>query len=155
MRLAGQARTVSRFSPNLKPLQTRSLGLSVVEGPREPPLERRTLSVYFQDEILGKHAERPALVCRQEPPRAHGGPPSPNLGRHTHLAWDFGEFDRHIRALARGLVALGVQRGDRVGVVMGNTRCARHPCRGGSSCRCHAARTPCYSGHVPAWARSW
>ncbi|KAG6861288.1 hypothetical protein C0995_001842 [Termitomyces sp. Mi166 len=38
----------------------------------------------------------------------------------THLAWDFAEFDRHINSLARGLLGMGVQKGDRVGVVMGN-----------------------------------
>ncbi|KAG6865443.1 hypothetical protein C0991_002519 [Blastosporella zonata] len=38
----------------------------------------------------------------------------------AHLAWDFAEFDRHINALARGLLGMGVRKGDRVGVVMGN-----------------------------------
>lgn len=109
-------------------LQTRRLlTLSSVEGPKEPPLESRTLSVYFRDEILAKHADRPALVCKQEQPRAHGGPLSPNMGVRTHLAWDFHEFDRHIQGLARGLVSLGVQRGDRVAVLMGNNRCAFNP----------------------------
>lgn len=110
-----------------RPLQTRpSFALSSVEGPKDPPLERRTLSVYFRDEILAKHAKRSALVCRQERPRPHGGPPSLNMGVGTHLAWDFEEFDRHIHALARGLVSLGVKKGDRVAVVMGNNRCALH-----------------------------
>ncbi|KAH7926256.1 acetyl-CoA synthetase-like protein [Leucogyrophana mollusca] len=99
---------------------TRSLTLASVEGPTDPPLDRRTLSAYFKDEILGKHGDRPALICRQERPRAHGGPPSRNLSIDTHLAWDFQEFDRHINALARGLVAMGVQKGDRVAVIMGN-----------------------------------
>lgn len=40
----------------------------------------------------------------------------------SHLAWDFGEFDSHIRALARGLLSMGVRKGDRVGVIMGNNR---------------------------------
>ncbi|KAG1902364.1 acetyl-CoA synthetase-like protein [Suillus fuscotomentosus] len=72
------------------------------------------------EEILGKHAHRPALICTQERPRAHGGPPSRNLNVINHLAWDFDEFDKHIRALARGLVAMGVRKGDRVAVLMGN-----------------------------------
>lgn len=124
-------------------LQTRrSLTLSAVEGPKHPLLEHRTLSVYFRDEILAKHAERPALICRQEKPRAHGGPPSPNTGVRTHLAWDFGEFDRHIHALARGLVSLGVQKGDRVAVVMGNNRCAPHWRFCSSSSSSHATPPP-------------
>lgn len=129
LRLNGRAAwinaSVAGFSR--RPLQTRrSLTLSSVEGPKDPPLEQRTLPVYFRDEVLAKHAERPALVCRQERPRAHGGPPSRNMGIETHLAWDFEEFDRHIHALARGLVSLGVKKGDRVAVVMGNNRCAFH-----------------------------
>ncbi|KAI5834010.1 acetyl-CoA synthetase-like protein [Schizophyllum commune Tattone D] len=42
------------------------------------------------------------------------------MGLSTHLAWDFEEFDRHIKALARGLLELGVKPGERVAVIMGN-----------------------------------
>ncbi|KAF4616971.1 hypothetical protein D9613_008520 [Agrocybe pediades] len=93
---------------------------SYVEGPLDPPLSMKTLPDYFNTEILAKHGARPALIAREEAPRAHGGPPSRNLGVDTHLAWDFDEFDRHIKALARGLLGMGVQKGDRVGVIMGN-----------------------------------
>lgn len=109
-------------------LQTRRLlvTLSSVKGPKYPPLEHRTLPVFFRDEILAKHAERSALVCKQEQPSAHGGPLSSDMGIRTHLAWNFAEFGRHIHALARGLISLGVQKGDRVAVIMGNTRCVLH-----------------------------
>ncbi|KAG5654579.1 hypothetical protein H0H81_000104 [Sphagnurus paluster] len=100
----------------------RSLSHSSVEGPLHPPLETRTLSDYFTSHILRNFSAQPALICRSERPRAHHGPPSHNLGVDTHLAWDFAEFDRHINALARGLLAMGVRKGDRVGVVMGNNR---------------------------------
>lgn len=100
----------------------RSLSLSSVEGPLNPPLSTSTLSEYFLQEILEKRRTRPALICRNELPRAHGGPLSWNLGVKTHLAWDFEEFDRHIKAVARGLLTMGVQKGDRVGVLMGNNR---------------------------------
>ena len=104
---------------------TQRLALSVVEGPHEPPLATKTLPAYFAEDILPMHAGRPALICRRERPHAHGGPRAPdsNLGVDTHLAWSFGELDEHVRALARGLVALGVRKGDRVGVIMGNNRC--------------------------------
>ncbi|KAL1694039.1 hypothetical protein GGG16DRAFT_122877 [Schizophyllum commune] len=42
------------------------------------------------------------------------------MGVSTHLAWDFEELDRHIKALARGLLELGVKPGERVAVIMGN-----------------------------------
>ena len=97
--------------------------MSSVSGPLEPPLSTKTLPEFFIKEILQKHSGRPALISRKETPRAHGGPLSSNLGISTHLAWDFAEFDRHINALARGLLGMGVQKGDRVGVIMGNNRC--------------------------------
>ncbi|KAI3602868.1 amp-dependent synthetase and ligase [Moniliophthora roreri] len=100
--------------------QVPSKGLSYVQGSLQPPLDNRTFTEYFIDEILQNHSQRPAVVCRTEKPRAHGGPPSPNLGGSSHLAWDFEEFNRHIDALARGLLSVGVQKGDRIGIVMGN-----------------------------------
>lgn len=96
--------------------------MSSVEGPLNPPLSTSTLSDYFAREIVAKQGTRPALICRNEMPRAHGGPLSPNLGVTTHLAWDFDEFHRHINAVARGLLTMGVKKGDRVGVMMGNSR---------------------------------
>ena len=62
------------------------------------------------------------MICRKEKPRSHGGPLPRSLGSPSRLAWDFEEFDRHINALARGLLGMGVKKGDRVGVIMGNTR---------------------------------
>ncbi|PPQ87692.1 hypothetical protein CVT25_011459 [Psilocybe cyanescens] len=98
----------------------RGLTKSAVQGPLEPPLSTKTLPDYFNSEILRKYGDRPALICREEAPHAHGGPKSRNLDMTTHLAWDFAEFDRHINALSRGLLAMGVEKGDRVGVIMGN-----------------------------------
>lgn len=95
---------------------------SYVKGSLEPPLSSKTLPDFFDTEILAKYAQRPALICRQEKAQAHGGPPSKNLHGKRHLAWDYEEFDRHNGALARGLTAMGVKKGDRVGVIMGNNR---------------------------------
>ena len=104
------------------PCFPRRITLSAVEGAREPSLDNRTLPEYFSAEVLSRRPDHPALICRQEHHRAHGGPLSKNMGVEKHLAWDFNEFDIHIRALARGLAGLGVNGGDRVGVIMGNTR---------------------------------
>lgn len=105
---------------------------SSVTGPLSPPLYDSTLYSYFTSQVLAKHPSRPALICRAERSGAHGGPTARirNLakeggGERAYLAWDFEEFDRNIMALARGLVGLGVKKGDRVGVVMGNNRYAR------------------------------
>jgi acyl-CoA synthetase (AMP-forming)/AMP-acid ligase II len=106
------------------PYFLRLITYSVVEGAPEPSLNNSTLPEYFSTEVLSRRPGHPALICRQERPRAHGGPLSKNMGVERHLAWDFDEFDNHIRALARGLVGLGVNKGDRVGVIMGNNRYA-------------------------------
>ncbi|KAH7882410.1 hypothetical protein F5I97DRAFT_1939445 [Phlebopus sp. FC_14] len=119
--LALCGRAIGRANDCLHGHGRRFLSLSSVEGPTHPPLERRTLPVYFREEIVAKYAERPALICRQERPEFHGGPVSANLMNvTTHLAWDFQGFDRHIHAVARGLISLGVKKGDRVAVIMGN-----------------------------------
>ncbi|KAF9523259.1 acyl-CoA synthetase [Crepidotus variabilis] len=110
-----------RLLRNVEPGFRRTLlTKSSVVGSLEPPLSLQTLPDFFNTEILSNHAHLPALICRQEKPRAHGGPPSRNLDVQTHLSWDYEEFDRHIGALARGLIGMGVKKGDRVGVIMGN-----------------------------------
>ena len=105
------------------------LTYSSVIGPTTPPPSDNTLYGHFTSEVLAKYPSRPALICRTERPGAHGGPASRmrNLAKEggierNYLAWDYEEFNRHIMALARGLIGLGVQKGDRVAVVMGNNR---------------------------------
>ncbi|SJL12833.1 related to Long-chain-fatty-acid--CoA ligase [Armillaria ostoyae] len=94
--------------------------MSAVEGSLHPPLCHKTLPDYFVSEILQKHATKPALICRNEHARSLGGPRLANLGVESHLAWDFADFETCISAAARGLLAMDIQKGDRVGVLMGN-----------------------------------
>ncbi|PBK94725.1 acetyl-CoA synthetase-like protein [Armillaria gallica] len=108
------------FSRLAKQRWTRNLTMSAVEGSRHPPLCHKTLPDYFASEILQKHATKPALICRNEHARSLGGPRLANLGVESHLAWDFADFETCISAAARGLLAMGIQKGDRVGVLMGN-----------------------------------
>lgn len=102
--------------------QTDRLSLSYAQGPTHPPLTHSTLPAFWNGTTLHHYAERPALICRSEKPRPHGGPRTENLGIESHLAWSFGEMNEQVKALARGLVGLGVKKGDRVGVIMGNNR---------------------------------
>ena len=125
--LFSQSQIMSLLWPRMHCVQPRLcrrlLTLSVAQGPTKPPLDLRTLPEYFYSAILEHNAERRALICRAENPWGQGGPPSRNMGITRHLAWDFDEFERHITSLARGLVVMGVKKGDRVGVIMGNNRC--------------------------------
>lgn len=132
--------------PRVNHVGKRFLTLSAVQGPLHPPLVSTTLSQYFTFEILAKNSQRPALISRQERPRAHGGPASKNLGIQKHLAWDFEEFDRHIGALARGLLGMGVKKGDRIGVIMGNNRLRWLDFRGlPRTYYCYAVLMPCFN----------
>jgi hypothetical protein len=99
---------------------TRGLSLSSVVGAIEPPLDERTLPNYYAQQLLPTLADRPALVCRGERRNAFGGPMQRNEG--LHLRWTFEELEGHAAALARGLSGMGVKKGDRVAVIMGNTR---------------------------------
>jgi len=113
-------RTYSALSSSLQ--NTIPLTHSVVSGSLSPHLSPKTLPQYLAEDVLLHHASQPALVCRQEAVQGHAGPPARNFKDVSYIAWDYEEFDRHIRALARGLLSMGVKRGDRVGVIMGNTR---------------------------------
>ncbi|EKM56989.1 uncharacterized protein PHACADRAFT_208155 [Phanerochaete carnosa HHB-10118-sp] len=108
------ARVLSRHTYASQAKLTRSY----VEGPTDPPLCHLTLPAYFAQKILPLHADRPALTCRAEEPNTFGG--SPQKSNKACLDWTFREFDDHIAAVARGLLAMGVNKGDRVGVIMGN-----------------------------------
>ena len=139
-------------------LLRRAVTLSAVDGPTHPPLVQHTFPEYFATEVLAKHASRPALISRSERPRPHGGPFPRNMLVESHLAWDFEEFDAHIQALARGLLDMGVEKGDRVGVVMGNNRCVRPPAPASSLTilpSCCTARMQCYNGLARALVLSW
>ncbi|EJD05486.1 acetyl-CoA synthetase-like protein [Fomitiporia mediterranea MF3/22] len=94
---------------------------SYVEGAKTPPLSEATLASYFEDKLLSKLSSRPALICKKERPQVHGGRPQEDLRRSDCLAWSFQEFHRHIEGLSYGLLSLGIKKGDRVAVVMGNT----------------------------------
>ncbi|KAF8320410.1 acyl-CoA synthetase [Clavulina sp. PMI_390] len=92
---------------------------SFVRGSTTPPLLEHTFPQFYKDRLLPDFSNATALISTHEPRQPYGGPLRP-LTEKPYLSWTFEELDRHVAALARGLVKLGVQKGDRVGVVMGN-----------------------------------
>ena len=67
-------------------------------GPTDPPLLRQTIGDNLRDTIAA-HPDRDALVSR-----------------HQDLRWSYREFGERVDRLARGMLAAGLQRGDRVGM---------------------------------------
>lgn len=71
-------------------------------GPSEPPLLEETIGENFA-RIVSQHGDRPAVICREQ-------------GRRS----TYDELDRNSNVIARGLQSLGVKKGDRVCVSLGN-----------------------------------
>jgi len=72
--------------------------LSLASGPTDPPLLEETIGACLA-RIAGAHPEREALVDRDQGVRL-----------------SYGQLDRAVDALAKGLLAAGLDKGDRVGI---------------------------------------
>jgi fatty-acyl-CoA synthase len=72
--------------------------LSYVSGVSDRPLIGRTIGAYF-DEVCAAHPDRLALVAR-----------------HQGVRWTYAELKDRVDALAAGLLALGLEPGERIGV---------------------------------------
>src|SRR3954449_5090331 len=75
---------------------------SYAVGELEPPLLEETIGASFERTVAA-HPDREALV-------------EVASGRR----WSWAELDRDVDALARGLVAAGIEKGDRVGICAPN-----------------------------------
>ena len=71
---------------------------SYVHGASATPLIGETIGVHF-DRIAGRFAERDALIVR-----------------HQQVRWSYRELQRRVDAFAAGLLALGLEPGERVGI---------------------------------------
>jgi fatty-acyl-CoA synthase len=72
--------------------------LSYSHGTADRPLIGETVGALL-DRIAAQHGNRPALVVR-----------------HQNIRWSYAEFARRAEALAAGLLALGLEPGDRIGI---------------------------------------
>lgn len=109
-----------RFSVNLH----RFLSTSFVRGPtKQNALLTQTFPKFYEERIMPEFSSTLALVSTHETPNPHNAPRSTLSESNKYLRWSFEDMHRHASALARGMVQMGVRKGDRVGVVMGNTRC--------------------------------
>jgi fatty-acyl-CoA synthase len=71
---------------------------SYAHGAFTVPLIGETIGVHF-DKAASRWRERPALIVR-----------------HQNIHWSYGELKARVQAFATGLLALGIEPGDRVGI---------------------------------------
>ena len=69
---------------------------SQTSGPTDVPLIEQTIDANFRS-TLGKWPERDAIIVR-----------------HQNIRWSYAELDRQIERVAKGFMAAGIERGDRV-----------------------------------------
>ncbi|KAI3399561.1 hypothetical protein diail_6583 [Diaporthe ilicicola] len=87
------------------------LTYSISQGPNEPPLLPYTIPEHFA-KVVSEHGDRPAVICRS--------PTTTTLaGKETSLS--YAALDAVSSTLAHSLRSLGVKKGDRVAVKLGNT----------------------------------
>jgi fatty-acyl-CoA synthase len=77
--------------------------ISYVHGVSDKKLIGETIGAFF-DRTVENHRDREALVVR-----------------HQNVRWSWGELGRRVDDLAAGLLTLGLERGDRVGIWSPNT----------------------------------
>lgn len=75
-----------------------STQLSYLSGVSDTPLLGITIGDKF-DEIVMLHGDKEALVVK-----------------HQSVRWTYNELDHHVKNCAKALMAIGIQKGDRVGV---------------------------------------
>lgn len=88
--------------------------LSRVSGPTDKPLCELPLGQFWKDTVA-KYADLPALISKHEPASQHGRSRS---GADDCIRWSYGEMNENIQQLVAGLQQLGIQKGDRVAVLM-------------------------------------
>jgi fatty-acyl-CoA synthase len=72
--------------------------LSYVHGASDRPLIGETIGAHF-DRVAERFGKRDALIVR-----------------HQQIRWTYRELKARVDAFAAGLIALGLKRGDRVGI---------------------------------------
>lgn len=105
-----RTKVVSRSVIRSQARHSSRLAYSISQGPSEPPLLPHTVPEHFA-EIVSKYGDRPAVICR-----------SPTVtGAAEEVALSYAALDSASNALAHSLRSLGVRKGDRVAVKLGNT----------------------------------
>ncbi|KAI4604380.1 hypothetical protein KJ359_000517 [Pestalotiopsis sp. 9143b] len=96
-------------------------GLSYAEGPSEPPLLRSTIPEHFA-KTVSEHGDRPAVIARSPTisDLLPSAPTSRTASKPETTTLTFATLDTLSNTLASSLRSLGVKKGDRVAVSLGN-----------------------------------
>ncbi|KAH6630498.1 hypothetical protein B0J18DRAFT_103095 [Chaetomium sp. MPI-SDFR-AT-0129] len=100
-----------------------SLTRSIKEGPTEPPLLTHTIPEHFNT-IVNQFGDRPAVIARTPTTTSAALPNLPAdsvLPPALETTLTYEQLDLASNALAHSLRSLGVKKGDRVAVSLGNT----------------------------------
>ncbi|KAK1458131.1 AMP-binding enzyme [Colletotrichum melonis] len=89
-------------------------GLSFSLGPEDPPLLTQTIPQHFS-QIVSQHGDLPAVTARSPTPNSSSASPAATTTTLTYAA-----LDALSNTLAHGLRSLGVRKGDRLAVSLGN-----------------------------------
>ncbi|KAI0913451.1 hypothetical protein F4823DRAFT_577321 [Ustulina deusta] len=98
-------------------------GMSYVEGPRDPPLLPHTIPEHFAS-VVSQYGDRPAVMARS-PVVMDASPPPPatsarGQAKPETTTLTYASLDALSNTVAHSLRSLGVKKGDRVAVSLGN-----------------------------------
>ncbi|KAI0968864.1 hypothetical protein F4678DRAFT_474249 [Xylaria arbuscula] len=99
-----------------------SSGLSYSEGPLDPPLLHHTIPEHFAS-IVSRYGDLPAVMARSPVPVDASPPPTTSIHRQVKpetVTLTYASLDTLSNTVARSLRSLGVKKGDRVAVSLGN-----------------------------------
>ncbi|KAI0118309.1 hypothetical protein GGR51DRAFT_211741 [Nemania sp. FL0031] len=98
-------------------------GMSYAEGPLDPPLLQHTVPEHFAS-IVSQYGDRPAVMARSPVMRDDSSPPpiTPlgNQANSETVRLTYASLDELSNTVAHSLRSLGVKKGDRVAVSLGN-----------------------------------
>ncbi|KAK4153107.1 hypothetical protein C8A00DRAFT_43941 [Chaetomidium leptoderma] len=98
-----------------------TLTRSIYQGPAEPPLLPYTIPEHFAATV-SKFGDRPAVICRTPTARPDALPslPADGIPAALETTLSYEKLNLTSNALAHSLRSLGVKKGDRVAVSLGN-----------------------------------
>ncbi|KAK5662835.1 hypothetical protein OQA88_6246 [Cercophora sp. LCS_1] len=98
------------------------LTTSLAQGPSEPALLRHTIPEHFAT-VVSQYGDRPAVIARSPTAGQDAllNTPPAQLPKTVQVSLTYENLDLVSNTLARSLRSLGVKKGDRVAVSLGNT----------------------------------